>query len=116
MNCYKIGLKMMSQLKKTSDIKNNRKTIVIVGGTREAACQRLKRIAPNDGIMRREWYDEVTLDNHCIIALGGEIENVCFLIALGYNRISEIIVVNEDGVSEKMRSEIRFVRSAKKVV
>jgi len=91
------------------------KTIVIIGGTRTAALNRLKKIAPDNGVMHRDWYDEVALDGHHIMAFGGEPENICWLRALGAGNIAEIITVEDAGISEEMWGRIRHVRSTNKM-
>lgn len=87
------------------------KTIVIVGGTREAAYQRLKRIASGDGIVRRDFYDEAEIDGNRILAMGGSEDDVCWLVGLGFC-IKRIITVEPNGISEKMGKRINHVRSA----
>ena len=85
------------------------KTIVIVGGTREAAYQRLKRIVSNDGVVRYDFYDEITLDGHRIMAVGGGHDDMCWLRSVGFD--VEIITVENDGISEAMWGRIRQIRS-----
>lgn len=85
------------------------KTIVIIGGTRKAAYERLKQVAGNNGIKRREDFHEAHLDGHRLVAFGGSAEEVCLLRALGFG--VEIVTVG-DGISEEMQRRINHVRSA----
>ena len=98
------------------------KTVVIVGGSREAACGKLRKIAGNDGIRHLEFYDEAALDGHRVVAIGGGADDVCWLRALGFG--VEIIVVERMGtsikvvkvgeanISEEMRWRINHVQSS----
>lgn len=85
------------------------KTVIIIGGTREAARERLNRIARDDGVVHREWHDEATVDGCRIVAVGGEPEDECFLRGAGFADV-EIITVGA-GISEAMWRCIRHVRS-----
>ena len=94
------------------------KTIVIIGGTRTAALNRLKKIAPDNGVIHRDWYDEVELDGHRIMSFSGgpdDVDNICWLRALGAGNIAEIITVEDAGISEEMWGRIRHVRSTNKM-
>jgi hypothetical protein len=83
--------------------------VIIIGGTREAAYQELKRIASGNGVVRREWHDEVVLGGYPFMAIGGSPEDVCFLRGAGFN--VKIRTVEEAGISEAMWGRIRHVRS-----
>jgi hypothetical protein len=96
-------------MSKTIISKDDRKTIFIVGGTREAAYQELKRITSGNGVVRREFHDEVTLGGHPFMAIGGASEDVCFLRAAGFD--VAIRTIEEAGISEEMWGRIRHVRS-----
>lgn len=85
-------------------------TIVIVGGSREAARERLKLVCDGNRIKRLQWYDESQVDGHRIWAMGGEKENVCFPRSLGL-QIEKFIIVEPDGISEEMGKHINYVRS-----
>jgi len=89
--------------------KGNGKIIIVVGGTREAAYQELKRIANGNGIVRRKFYDEVILDGYPFMAIGGEPEDVCFLRAVGFD--VKIRTVEETLISKEMWRRINHVRS-----
>ena len=97
-----------------SEATENSKTIFIIGGTREAAYQELKRIASGNGVIRQYWHDEVVLGGHRFIAIGGKPEDVCFLTGAGFDVV--IRTVEEAGISEAMWGRIRHVRSAKETV
>jgi hypothetical protein len=90
------------------------KTIVIVGGTREAALKRLRKMMPNDGIIRNDFFDEVALDDHRVMAIGGGPDDVCWLRDVGFAGV-EIITVGDDGISEAMWGRIRQIRSTSTV-
>lgn len=87
------------------------KQIVIVGGTREAARERLRIETNGSKIRRFEGYDEATLDGCRYLAMGGEDdEATCWLVGLGFH-IEKIITVEPDGISEEMGKRINHVRS-----
>jgi len=91
------------------------KTVVIVGGTRDAARKRLEKIVHDNGVVRQEWYDEVEIDDHRIMAFSGgpdDVDNICWLRGLGANNIAEIILVERDGISEEMLRHVNYVCSA----
>lgn len=91
------------------------KTIVIVGSTREAARQKLQTITSDSKIRKLEGYDEVVLDGHRTLAMGGSEDDVCWLVGLGFH-IEKIIIVEPNGISEKMGKRINTVRSTIKLV
>lgn len=86
------------------------KTIVIVGGSLAAALEQLKEMAPNDGIVSRDFYHEVEWDGHLrIMAIGGSPDDVCFLRDAGFG--CKIKTVEDEGISEEMWRRICHVRS-----
>lgn len=87
------------------------KTIIIIGGTREAAYKKLEETARNDGIVHHDWYHEAEVDGYRLMAIGGEAEDVCFLVGAGFQGV-EIVTVEEEAISEPMWGRIRTVRSA----
>lgn len=87
------------------------KTIIIVGGTREAAREKLQLMCNGAKIKELQWYDEAMLDGTRIWAMGGKAANICFLRDLGFRQIEKIIIVESDGISEEMGKHINYVRS-----
>ena len=87
------------------------KTIVIVGSTRDVAREKLQTMANGHKIKGLKWYDEATPDGCLIVAMEGEEENVCWLRDLGLH-IEKIVVVEPEGISERMGKHINYVRSA----
>jgi hypothetical protein len=88
------------------------KTIVIIGGTREAALKRLRKTAPDDGVVHSDFVDEATLDGHRIMAIGGGPGDVCWLRAVGFADV-KIITVEDAAISEEMWRRIRHVRTTR---
>lgn len=85
------------------------KTVIIIGGTRQAARQKLQQM--DEGTIHHEdGYDEVQANGHRTLAIGGEEDDVCWLQGLGFD--VEIITVEPEGISEKMQKRINHVRSA----
>lgn len=90
------------------------KTIVIIGGTYLAACQRLQQVCKGaSSITQQEGYHEAKVDGHRVIAMGGNEEDVCWLQGLGFKNI-EIITVQADRISDRMQKRINHVRSTQR--
>lgn len=89
-----------------------RGTVVIVGGTYQAAQEELKSIYSRIGaaMKKGEFTTEATVDGRRIVAMGGSRKDVCWLRELGFH-IEKIIVVEPDLVSEEMGKRINHVRS-----
>ena len=91
------------------------RNVIIIGGTRKVAYERLQKMVPDDGIISKEWYDKVETDDAHYMAFSGgpdDVDNVCWMRNLGAHRIAEIILVDKDSISEEILMHVNYVRSA----
>ena len=88
------------------------KTVVIIGSTYQVAKEELESKCSRAGVTMKKdkFIAEASIDGQRIVAIGGSVQDVCWLRDLGFN-IEEIIVIEPDLISEEMRKRINHVQS-----
>lgn len=88
------------------------KTIVIIGGTYQAAREELENLCTQarTTMEASEFIAQAIIDNQRLVAIGSSRDDVCWLRGIGFRDV-EIITVEPELISSEMQKRINHVRS-----